>query len=403
MISHASTGYYKYKNITTASKFEVMQLADDVSDVTWHYNDEFFSKYKWVNEPAASLSQLYEARARKLREDYDYLVLMFSGGSDSSNILETFARNHIHLNEICCHTNLQGTGDPQNPLNEEVYNLAIPKATAYIKDYNMSTMLREYDITAATLRFFKNNPDYIHWVNNAGSAFTQAKPRAGTIFDTDVDEWKNLVTEGKKVAFIWGCDKPRVYGRDGKFFSYFTDIIDINLSIKQQVMDKTSGAVDELFYWSPTPEGVNIMIKQAHAVKRIFEGLINTNKLQVYQAMHSPIGNFLGERTSVYWDTKKGARCNLLAEDVKAVIYPYWNQADDYFARAKVDSNFLNTKDQWFYGYDEAKPFIKALEYFATSIKPAWIFKGQTMPSPNQIGIPKRIVKVNSKMYQLNY
>jgi len=47
-----------------------------------------------------SLDFLYALRARQLREKYDYLVLYFSGGADSTNILKTFIDNNIFLDEI---------------------------------------------------------------------------------------------------------------------------------------------------------------------------------------------------------------------------------------------------------------------------------------------------------------
>ena len=66
----------------------------------WIFHDDAFSKYPWHIEPEASLDQLYDARARQLREKYDYVVLSYSGGSDTHNILESFIRQGLHIDEI---------------------------------------------------------------------------------------------------------------------------------------------------------------------------------------------------------------------------------------------------------------------------------------------------------------
>jgi len=66
----------------------------------WNANDAIFDQYKWDQEPAWSLDELYAKRAQEIRERYVYLVLHFNGSSDSGNILETFIRNRIHLDEI---------------------------------------------------------------------------------------------------------------------------------------------------------------------------------------------------------------------------------------------------------------------------------------------------------------
>ena len=66
----------------------------------WNFNDEIFSKHDWSKEPLSTLDELYDARSRELREKYDYLILSYSGGSDSHNILMSFIRQGLHLDEI---------------------------------------------------------------------------------------------------------------------------------------------------------------------------------------------------------------------------------------------------------------------------------------------------------------
>ena len=68
--------------------------------VDWDYHNSIFEKCKWDVEPTLSLDELYKARAQQLRDSYDHLVLFFSGGVDSWNILYAFINNNIRLDEI---------------------------------------------------------------------------------------------------------------------------------------------------------------------------------------------------------------------------------------------------------------------------------------------------------------
>ena len=62
-------------------------------------NDECWKLSQSINLNT-SLDSLYLSRALQLRQNYKKLRLFFSGGSDSLNILKTFIKNNITLDEI---------------------------------------------------------------------------------------------------------------------------------------------------------------------------------------------------------------------------------------------------------------------------------------------------------------
>jgi hypothetical protein len=89
-------GYYSCGTQLFASKIEACIHGTKTKiPVKWHFNDETFDNYPWHIEPSESLDDLYDRRAREIREKYDYIVLAFSGGSDSNNILEAFIRQNL--------------------------------------------------------------------------------------------------------------------------------------------------------------------------------------------------------------------------------------------------------------------------------------------------------------------
>ena len=65
-----------------------------------YYYDKEFASSDWKTEPKKSLKELYKERAEQIRAKYAYLILAFSGGHDSTQVLETFYYNNIHIDEI---------------------------------------------------------------------------------------------------------------------------------------------------------------------------------------------------------------------------------------------------------------------------------------------------------------
>jgi hypothetical protein len=71
--------------------------------IEWSFNNEVwenFSKNRLPILGKTPLDTLYKERAQQLRDKYDYLILNYSGGPDSHNILMTFINNNIHLDEV---------------------------------------------------------------------------------------------------------------------------------------------------------------------------------------------------------------------------------------------------------------------------------------------------------------
>ena len=68
--------------------------------VKFVFDDDFWSQQDWSKEPDESFDLLLDTRARQVREKYGYLVLLFSGGTDSMQIYNVFKRNNIRIDEL---------------------------------------------------------------------------------------------------------------------------------------------------------------------------------------------------------------------------------------------------------------------------------------------------------------
>ena len=95
-------GYFTVGDNHTYSRFEASQISQRTGQtVKWYLNDIYYNSFDWTKEPIDDIQTLYKKRAESLRDRYDYLVLMYSGGIDSCNMLHAFIDNNIKLDEIC--------------------------------------------------------------------------------------------------------------------------------------------------------------------------------------------------------------------------------------------------------------------------------------------------------------
>ena len=69
--------------------------------ITFHVHEEQYDLFDWKVEPTESFELLMDIHAYRLRQKYNYLILNWSGGTDSHTIYNVFKRNNIHIDEIC--------------------------------------------------------------------------------------------------------------------------------------------------------------------------------------------------------------------------------------------------------------------------------------------------------------
>lgn len=103
-IKNYPQGHYQIKDQLFVNKHQAMVEAvnnHNNEKISYHFFDEVWAKFNRDLIGQYSLSELYRQRAQQLRNQYDYLILYFSGGADSYNVLRSFCDNNIHLDEVC--------------------------------------------------------------------------------------------------------------------------------------------------------------------------------------------------------------------------------------------------------------------------------------------------------------
>jgi len=346
--------YYMVGDFVTTSKFEALKKAHDkkINDVKFHFHDDVFSQQDWTTEPPEPLEELYRQRAEQLRNQYDYLILGFSGGADSTAIFDAFVKNNIHLDEVIMFHTLAGEDDRNSFYNFETFNVAMPYVEKHLKD--KTTKITVIDQTKYTFDYWNivNKFDFVHYNNYNFSPNNLARQYAKAhlpIFD-----------ESKSVAYITGIDKPCIVYNDGDTYFHFTDCIDTTVSYMYHDKRKTKH-IDEFFFW--TPNFPKIVIKQSHVLKKFLDRLDpNTLKLFVSQKL---MYEQHGENTIV----KNQKFYRMTNELMIRLIYPSWDINTP--SVGKSNTGFVySQRDSWFFktGREEVKNYLNAMEHYLMNV-----------------------------------
>ena len=259
-------GWYEVGNRRYYNKIHALyDHIQNCQPIHWNVNDDVYAQYQWNQEPTQSLEELYAERARNLRERYDYLVLHFSGGSDSCNILETFIRNRIDLDEIITRGSYShSTGSTGVVAATDQYSECLTQAAPlaqWAKNTHFPHMkVSVVETSSIILDYYRQNPD---WAESGGNGLTPAMCIKSNI-DLIDPGWQKLADRGLKVAHIYGADKPRIYRHKQHFYTRWQDNIlgEFN-SIRTNHGDLPQYI--ECFYWGK--QAVLMQIKQLHVLK----------------------------------------------------------------------------------------------------------------------------------------
>jgi hypothetical protein len=216
--------------------------------IRWHWHDKVWDAYDRNLLGKVSLDELYRQRAQQLRDKYDYLILSYSGGSDSHNALMAFINNNIKLDQIFVHI-------PAKIMNSSAH---IPNTS----DKSARNLMSEWDyvIEPTLKKLAQTHPnikiEISDWTDNLSEDVFK---KESTSMVTDVWGMGNLgrnisfsklgreqLDKGKSVATICGADKPCI-GLDHTSNDVYMFFVD------RPVLLSAAGSTgaNETFYWSP--------------------------------------------------------------------------------------------------------------------------------------------------------
>ena len=325
----------KIDAILSFPKAKTLSGRDVVRNLQWVFFDDKFNEFNWFKEPKESLDQLYKNRAQQLRDTYDHIVVCYSGGVDSQQVLDSFVKNNILIDEICFFGSFQNDEKLQDNnsskyvksknfglQNLEIQNVAIP----YVKEIQKkwpNLIVDYYDHTEDFRQIYLDDKNY-DWISTGSNRFSPNRACKGLIHRIRrPGQGINLL--GKKIAYIWGFDKPRLICIEDKWYFYFVD------SALGRNPGRSTNTYDEYFYWSP--DAREILAKQAHEIKRFIE-------LDYLRA------------TWFKSQTIKKFPIEFYHELIKPIIYPSVYKPDLFVVPKAANMTFSETYD-WFYNDDD--------------------------------------------------
>ena len=303
-------------------------------DLNFWFHDNFFSKLNWSFNPNVDIGLLYKLRAKQLREKYDYLILSYSGGADSDQILKTFIQNDILIDEVICNFPfklLEKTTpipDPLHPLGLIFeYQFAAVPSLKLLAEKSPKTKITLNDFTDfLQTNYLKDNTIVDNEAYLAMTpGFYQDTKR---IFQNRVFNDIAETSKKKNVAVIFGADKPilKIVNNQSLFF-YFSDTRTM-ASIIQKTNSKSY--VPELFYWSK--DAPLIPIQQSHIILNFIK---KNKKLKKFLLAQSEIEN------------KKYMIKFKETSLVKNLIYPAWENQYQKEVKGADDGIF-----EYYYNYN---------------------------------------------------
>lgn len=321
--SFYTVGNEHFKNKTLA----LLRSNETASNITWSFHDNAFNSIDWTIEPSISLNDLYAARALSLRQKYDYIILMCSGGPDSNNVAYSFLKNGIHVDEIIASAPLSGLNNWVDNENDKTTENVISETRLaqipFVKEIqskypNVKITLNDYFEDILNYKdsdWLIKSTDYAHPTTVARYGIEKF-PHLRKLAETD-----------KKVGIIYGIDKPFLTIDKGEMHCMISDY-----AVNVPTESPFDNFYNELFYYSH--EMPYILSKQCHLLKKwLF--LPENKKALMLTKLNSQIAPF------------KEFNAGLYQRAIVPCIYPMIEK--QIWQAGKPKYNIMADMDSWFY------------------------------------------------------
>lgn len=353
MSKKSKTGVYSVNGVHYANKILAMQACPDGYYPTWEFLNDI-GNFNWSQEPNGTLLDWYRLRAEQIRNKYDRVLLLFSGGIDSITMLRSFVDNGIPFEGVASYGSFSLPNHEKYLRNQEVLHMAIPYVQQLKKKFNI-----EFDHYLIDDVKFYNIYDREDWIDQSkGNLFS---PEVAFWSQFCRDTWVLNHCEKGSTVLLRGVDKPRVLFEDNTWKLSFLDVSSHTL---HDPWTKTHDTLyHDFFYW--TDDMPQVVCKQAHAIKNFFSSWDHTSKdfLEIFS------------RDKNRYDRKK------YVEWIDPIIYgPYLSEkpgeSRKYFSLGKSpwqnywrkdDAFFVNASQQqlsnWKFGVEQMASMVPSRFY----------------------------------------
>jgi hypothetical protein len=253
-ILESKYGCYIAEGMPFISKLDALNYVSQFNSnsIFFYYHNHIWENFDRSKLGTVPLADLYKERALQLRNKYDYLVLHYSGGSDSHNVLHTFIENNIKLDEIYVRW--------AKPLIDEKFYK--PDKNNFSAENSPSEW--NFTIRPALESIQRSHPEIkitiSDFTKNFGSFDFSEKKIEKIIVDMNltvgalgsiaqrIDRNVSITeSKNKNIGHIFGVEKPLLYIEDNFINMLFQD----SMMEVVTLQDLKSNDSAELFYWAP--------------------------------------------------------------------------------------------------------------------------------------------------------
>lgn len=342
-------GYYQVGDQIFKYKVRALQEATRTNQpVTWIFNNDVFGAMDWKTSYRLPLNEVYRMRAQQLREKYDYLVLFFSGGADSTTILQSFVNNGIHLDEVVVSWPITQTQGKYTPNTQDFSPRNLLTEWDYAIKPKLDWLAQNHPEVRITICDILDDPKNNHF-NEDTVTFITNHSYIGVNRNLELDKiLRDRTKKHKSCAGIYGVAPLEcVIADDLYLMVYFMDTV-------------TSGAMHndyhpftqyhrniEFFYW--TPDMPEIVREQGHVMLDYLNAVPANRQLiphmklinQKFEFVHRPDPN-----------TRRSFK--------KSLLYPSWQEC--FQADKPEDQIGFSSWQSWWHENPHSEEFVSSWE-----------------------------------------
>lgn len=192
----------------------------------FYFYETHYDSVDWTREPEIEYEELLRQRALQLRSRWKRLCLMFSGGSDSSDVIRVFLENRIPLDELIIFRH------KYNPKwLHETDTVKIPLAKWYCEQQP------GLKCTVVDIEKSDYHSDYLSadWFEEDGM-MTGQMGMSSYIFTKMLDRARDFRNQND-TGYIYAVEKARLWINDGKWYMRQIDKIYEYIDLKASPLE----------------------------------------------------------------------------------------------------------------------------------------------------------------------
>lgn len=340
------TGLYRVGQAVYHSKIQALIEATRTGQYpTWEFNDHVFGAVDWTKPLLTDLTEVYQRRARALREQYDHVCVTYSAGSDSYTVLHAFLSSGAIPDEVQVFWPIEATQGRYKVSTDRDVRNTISEWDLNIRP-DLEWLARHYpQIKITVIDYSRNMQQDVS--QQQFFAINTLTPGGYFRFGIQSELEARQLDRGRKAATVWGYDKPQFAWRDGCLWFYFIDKLP-----NQRYRSGSASDTCEFFFW--TPDDVDLIRVQTW---RVYE----------YLAMSQQRDQLLD---CIDWSRSVSERIagkKQFDRLIRDLLYPQWIQ--DRFQAHKPSQSVPSERDLWMFGIQEYAHSLASWQWGLNSIR----------------------------------